>query len=646
MVEHVWNYWTLTRQEALIWLSFSKKSSRVNSLDLKALSELNLILSDIEADQTLRGLIITSEIKTVFMLGTDVHLLNTLPNTTATLHFMNQGQRILARLAALKLKTVALIEGLCFSGGLELALACHYRVAVISPYTRFGFPDIKLGLHPGWGGTVRLARLLGGVDALRMLLEGKSLSAKRAFELGLVDCLIPEEQTERAVLYYIKMAPPSHSTQRDWLRKMSHWPGIRNIIATLFRHRLRKEVNPKHYPAPYQIVSHWRKMGVSLRAFRHEALSVSHLIMTPTARALMHRYFLRQRLNMLGKKAHTNIKFVHICGLGQRGRSFAAWCALHGCIVTLHDPKPQAIAATLHQARCLFEQHFSTSSLVHTSLDRLVPDPEGHGLRRADWIIEAICEDRALKQQLFSQWETQCQPQALFVTTSAQCILSDLQKSLKNPQRLMGFHCFHSIEQSSLIEVIYSEFSDKEILEQGFAFIRQLNRLPLPVHNSPGFLINRLFFSYLLQAIRLWEQGTSAALIDRAACHFGFALGPLAFADQLGLDHCLTITKILATSLHWTVPKSLEKMVEKKQLGINTGQGFYRYPRTKPFVEKPLEKKLPRKELILSLLEPMKQEALRCLREQVVEDRDLLDAGLLFGMDFPAFRGRLLLSKN
>lgn len=646
MVEHLYNYWTVTRQEGLIWLSFLKKSSRMNSLDLKALSELNLILSQIEADPTLRGLIITSELKSVFILGTDVHLINTLPNTDAVLHFMNQGQRVLARLAALKLKTVALIEGLCFSGGLELALACHYRVAVISPYTRFGFPDIKLGLHPGWGGTVRLARLLGGVDTLRMLLDGKSLSAKRAFELGLVDCLIPAEQTQRAVRYYTNIAPKPRSTQRYWLRKMSHWPGIRNIIATLFRRRLRKQVNSKHYPAPYQIISHWRKTGVSPRAFRHEAFSVSHLAMTSTARGLMHVYFLRQRLNTLSKKARTNMKFVHIIGLGQRGGTFAAWCALHGFIVTLHDPKPQAIAATLRQAQCLFKRHLSTLSLVRAALDRLIPDPEGHGLRRADWIIEALYGDIALKQKLFSQWETQSLTHAVFATTSANSLLADLQKSLKNPKRLIGLHSFHSIERSPLIEVIYSEYSDKEILEQGFAFIRQLNRLPLPVHQSPGFLINRLFFSYLLQAIRLWEQGISAARIDRAARRFGFAVGPLTLADQLGLDHCLAITNLLATSFNWSIPESLEKMVAKQQLGTKTGQGFYCYDEVNSFAEKPLEKKLHRKELIINLLEPLKQEALRCLREQVVDDRDLLDAGLLFGMGFPAFRGRLLLSKE
>lgn len=646
MVGHTGNHWRLFQKGDIAWLAFAKENHRLNSLDLSALSELNLILDQLERARGLRGLIITSDVHNVFMVGIDLHLINALPNSEAVFHFMCQGQRILARLNTLKISTVALIQGLCLSTGLELALACRYRVAVINPRTRFGFTEIKLGLHSGWGGTVRVARLLGGIEALHLLLTGKTLSAKTALQWGLIDCLIPEEQAERAALYYAQVAPKPKSTQRATLRRLSHWPGIRNIIAALFRHQLRKKIKASSYPAPYQLLNHWQKTGVSLRAYRSEARSVSALAMTPTARELMHVHFLRQRLRLLGKKINTKTKFVHVMGVGHRGGAIAAWCALYGFEVTLQDCKPYSIALALIQAQRLFEKNLKQPHRIQAAMDRLIPDPQGYGIRRAEWIIDATCANLNFKKKLLLQWEAQNQTDALFIITSSQFILSELQKGLSNPERLIGFHCFNSIEKTSLIEVIHTTTHPKDILERAFCFVHQLNRLPLPVRNSPGFLINRLFIPYLFKAIALSEQGFSATTIDQTACHFGFAIGPLALADQIGLDRSLTMAKTFVTAFNGSIPEKLEKMVAKQQLGLKTGQGFYRYRQGVPFIEKYLAKNTTQKEIITSLLDPMIQEALRSLREQIVEDSDLLDAGLLFGFGFPAFRGGLLRYMN
>lgn len=635
--------WQIQQKEQILWLYFDKENSSSNNLDEKVLTELNSIIEEISKDKLLRGLVITSNKINGFIVGADIQAISQLKTQEKILAFIQLGQKVFAKVAALNIPTVALINGICLGGGLELALACDYRIAIDDEKTRFGLPEVLLGIHPGWGGTVRLPRLLGGPAALELILTGKTISSYQALKLGLIDQLVPSRQSERAAFYYASgKYRKKYSFFRLIWRKITNYSWMRKIISKIVQGRLSVKVNPKHYPAPYAALHLWKQYGVSKRAFSHEASSLSELALTATAKHLMRVFFLKERLKKLGKKDTTVFKHVHVIGAGTMGGDIAAWCALQGLYVTLQDREAKYIAPAMTRAYALFQKRLKAPRAIQAAMDRLLPDLAGYGVGRADIIIEAIFEDLTVKQDLFSQLEKQIKPDALLASNTSSIILEDIQQGLQHPERLIGLHFFNPVAKMPLVEVVQSAITSQNILEKGLAFVHQINRLPLPVKSSPGFLVNRLLMPYLMQAVLLLQTGISAPVIDKAAVNFGMPMGPLELADTVGLDICLAVAKILSQSLGSIVPEGLEKMVANRDLGRKTGRGFYRYKKGKPLKEKiPDDYKAP-KNLVSTLIQPMIDEAKKCLGEKVVTDSDLIDAGIIFGAGFAPFRGGLM----
>ncbi|WP_218813831.1 3-hydroxyacyl-CoA dehydrogenase NAD-binding domain-containing protein [Rickettsiella endosymbiont of Dermanyssus gallinae] len=642
MMETNTQHWRLEQKENIAWLYFDKKNSAVNTIDKSVLIELASLLTGIEKDKSIHGLIITSGKANSFIVGADIQTISFLTNEKEVFDFIRQGQLVFDQLAALKMPTVALLKGFCLGGGLELALACHYRIAIDNPQTRLGLPEVLLGIHPGWGGTVRLPRLLGAVNALQLMLTGKMLSAQAAAKVGLVNCVVPERHAETAALYYAHLQ--KRSAGFSW-KSLSNLAWIRNGIAALFHRRLVAKVNPQHYPAPYQMLAHWRQVGVSDKAFLDEAESLSQLAMTPTARHLIHIYFLRERLSQLGKKYTGTFKHVHVVGAGTMGGDIAAWCALQGMVVTLQDREPKYLAPAIRRAYALFKKRLKKPRAIQMAMDRLLPDVAGYSIRRADLVIEAIFEDLTVKQNLFRQLEAQVKPDTILATNTSSIVLEEIQQGLKQPERLIGLHFFNPVAKMPLVEVVQAKINSPEVIEKALAFVHQINRLPLPVKSSPGFLVNRLLMPYLLHAVLLLEKGIPAPVIDKAALDFGMPMGPLELADTVGLDICLAVAKILHQALQSPppLPEGLEKMVASKRLGKKTKQGFYRYDKKGQAIKEkiPDDYKVPN-DLIDRLIDPMIEEAKKCLHEKVVEDTDLLDAGMVFGTGFAPFRGGLM----
>lgn len=324
------------------------------------------------------------------------------------------------------------------------------------------------------------------------------------------------------------------------------------------------------------------------------------------------------------------------------GGDIAAWCALQGLYVTLQDREAKYISPAMTRAYALFQKRLKTLRAIQAAMDRLVPDLEGYGVRRADIIIEAIFEDLNVKQDLFRQLENQIKSDTLLASNTSSIVLEDIQQGLQNPERLIGLHFFNPVAKMPLVEVVESAITAPDIIEKGLAFVRQINRLPLPVKSSPGFLVNRLLMPYLMQSVLLLQTGIPAPVIDKAAVDFGMPMGPLELADTVGLDICLAVAKILSESLGSIIPEGLEKMVANKDLGRKTGKGFYRYKKGKPIKEKiPEDYKAPTN-LTDSLIQPMIDEAKKCLEEKVVADSDLIDAGIIFGAGFAPFRGGVM----
>lgn len=620
------------------WLTFDKQNSDVNTLDKAVLAELHKIL-DYLAVKCPRGLIIQSGKKTGFIAGADIQQFKQVETYEDAYELIDQGQVIFQKLSKMPFTTVALIQGYCLGGGLELALACDHRIAVDDPKTKLGLPEVMLGVHPGWGGTVRLPRLIGALKAMELILTGKSVSGKTAKKLGIVDVFVPFWHAKRAALYFILEEVPSR--KESVIDKFSNHPWVRPLIGKFCRNKLSKKVNPLHYPAPYAAVENWQDYGVTDEAFLVEAKSIAHLLITEQTRNLVRVFNLQEKLK---HTPHTTSSFkpqhIHVVGAGVMGGDIAAWCALKGFKVTLQDENPEAIAKSLKNASLLFQKYLKEPHLVMQAKDRLIGDLSGEGVPNADIIIEAIIEQKEAKQALFNSLEKRIKPGALLCSNTSTLPLESLSEGMENDTQLIGLHFFNPVAKMPLVEVIYSDKTDKEIVEKGSRFVRMIDKLPLEVKSSPGFLVNRILLPYLLESIKLYEEGVPKAAIDKAAVEFGMPMGPIELADSVGLDICFHALHYLKDQIPaLEIPKSLEEKIAKGELGRKTGKGYYIY-KNNHAVKEPIDKQYQIPDdatdrMVLCML----NESVACWREKIIYDADFLDAGLIFGAGFPPFRG-------
>jgi len=619
------------------WLVMDKADSKVNILSTEVMEELDhqLILA---AQQHPKGLVIASAKSTGFIAGADVKAFARIRNKTSAKKLINRGHDIFNRIASLPFPTVAMIHGHCLGGGLELALACDYRVASDDLKTRLGLPEVQLGIFPGFGGTVRSVQKLGHLKAMELMLSGRQLSARAAKSIGLVDYAGPERQLHNAAHELIMQQPPVFKP--SWTQQLAGtWP-VRPLMAAALRKQVAKKVNPQHYPAPYRLIDHWQKTaGQPLAMYASEASTVSELITSDTAQNLIRVFMLQDRLKSLASRSDLNPQHVHVVGGGVMGGDIAAWCALKGMRVTLQDRAPETISQAIQRAHALFKKKLRNPYLYRAASDRLMGDHQGLGVSKADVVIEAIYEDVAAKQELYATLEPRLKPDAVLATNTSSIPLQFLSQQLADPHRLVGLHFFNPVAKMPLIEIVSTEYTDPAAAKKAAAFALHLGKLPLPVKSSPGFLVNRVLLPYLLEAVELMDEGVPALAIDQAAVNFGMPMGPVELADTVGLDICLSVAGKMADIIHNQVPDSLSELVKKNHLGRKSGQGFYHWEKgkaAKPALSRSAEIPADLEDrLILRLV----NESIACLREGVVSDEDLLDAGIIFGTGFAPFRG-------
>jgi 3-hydroxyacyl-CoA dehydrogenase/enoyl-CoA hydratase/3-hydroxybutyryl-CoA epimerase len=634
-----YKHWRLeTDSDKILWLYFDKQNATVNTLEHEAMSELSAIVDGLKNDTNHKGLIIASGKKTGFIAGADISQFTRFPGVDEATQILRSGQRIFDKLEALKMPSVAMIDGFCVGGGLELALACHYRVAEDGPKTRLGLPEVTLGIHPGWGGTVRLPRLIGGLNGMDLILSGRSVSGKAAAKYGFVDAAVPKRHLEKAAKYYVMHQPKLHKA--TWLQELTNNVLARKVIAKFMRSKMRAKVNQEHYPSPYVALDNWEEVSVyHEQAYEREAQTCAKMFMTDTCHNLVRDFFLQERLKGLAKESHFNPQRVHVIGAGTMGGDIAAWCAMKGMTVTLQDREPKYIAPAIKRAHDLFKQKLKETHLVQKAMDRLIPDVNGYGVHNADVIIEAIYEDLAAKQALFKTLENQVKPNAILATNTSSIPLDEISSVLQMPERLVGIHFFNPVAKMQLVEVVKGQKTDSLVIDKAIGFVRKIDRLPLPVKSSPGFLVNRILMPYLLEAVLMIDEGVPPSIIDKAMLKFGMPMGPVTLADTVGLDICLSVAKYLGKYMNTPVPQRLIDMVAQGKLGRKSGEGFYLYKKGRQIrpsgvvYDKPLDDISDR--LVLRMLD----EAFACLREGVVEDADLLDAGMIFGTGFAPFRG-------
>lgn len=626
-------HWRLEENDSARVLTIDVADKSANVLSSEVMAELGQCLDQIESaiksDDKPKGLIIRSGKDSGFIFGADIKEFMSIPDAESGAELARRGQGLFNRIESLKCPTVAVIHGNCMGGGTELALACDYRIAREDEGTRIGLPEVQLGINPGFGGTVRLPRLIG-LPALNMMLTGRPLSARAAKRVGLVDDAVPERYLMKAAETIVSKRP--RRRRPSLMNRIPQWFFLRPVVARFAREQIAKVGNPEQYPAPYRILSLWTRGAGQ----KQEADSLGELMATEASRSLVHVYMLGDKLKRLGKGTPHNIKHVHVVGAGVMGGDIASWAAYKGFQVTLQDLNQEVLAKAMKRAYDLYKRKLKKPELIRPVMDRLMPDMRGDGLHKADLVIEAIVENLAIKQKVFADIEKKVKPDAILATNTSSIPLEEISEKLQNPGRLVGIHFFNPVAKMQLVEVVHGANTDETALARARSFTTALSRFPLDVKSSPGFLVNRILMPYLMEAMVMVEEGLPLADIDRAALDFGMPMGPIHLADTVGLDICLSVAEELAGPLGLEVPQKLRDMVKDGKLGKKSGSGFYQYDKKgQPQRAAGHSQAALTDRLILRQL----NEAIACLREGVVADADAVDAGMVYGTGFAPFRG-------
>ena len=638
--------WTLTREaDGIATLKLDVPGKGANTLSSAVLGELDAVLTQLEREPP-RGLVIRSGKRGGFIAGADVNEFTTLTSVAGALTLVKRGQLQCDRIAALPCPTVALLQGFALGGGLELALACRYRVGIDDGKLALGLPEVQLGIHPGFGGTVRSVQLLGVRAAMDMMLTGRTIRGDKALQMGLVDRLVKADQADATCRELIQRHPPAH--RPPLTERALSWPPVRGFIVPTLLRNVASRARREHYPAPYAIVDLWARHGARGRgAYDAEARSIAELFQTDAARSLVRVFQLQDRLKGLGSRdsaaaaAAAKIEHVHVVGAGIMGGDIAAWCALRGFTVTLQDRGKEQIRPALARAAELFAKRLPVEAERLAATARLVADVAGDGIPRADLVIEAIFENRDAKRALYAAAESRMKPGAILATNTSSLMLETLSEGLAARGRFIGLHFFNPVPQMPLVEIVAAPDSDAGVLATAAAFVRKLDKLPLPCRSAPGFLVNRVLIPYMQEGMVALEQGIAPEVIDLAATRFGMPMGPIELSDVVGLDVCKHVGEIIGEAIGRTSPLPLTKLgtlVAAKQLGRKSGQGFYPWVDGKP-VRKAADETQVTQELTDRLMLTFVNESVACLRQRVVEDADLVDAGVIFGAGFAPFRG-------
>ncbi|MBX9402466.1 enoyl-CoA hydratase/isomerase family protein [Lysobacter sp. BMK333-48F3] len=627
---------TELRADGVLVLSFDREGAPVNTFAQDVLIELDGLLERLALDPP-KGLVLRSAKSTGFIAGADIKEFQSFDQKGTVGDAIRRGQQVFQRLAELPCPTVAAIHGFCMGGGTEIALACRYRVASSDGSTRIGLPEVKLGIYPGWGGSVRLPRLVGAPAAFDLMLTGRSLSATAARAIGLVDKI-----AEPAVLVDTAAGIALNGAQRPFKQRFTAWASntwpARKILAPMLVKQVARKARKEHYPAPYALISTWERTGGGVQALlAGERKSVVKLASTPTARNLIRVFFLQERLKGQGGKDH-RIKHVHVVGAGVMGGDIAAWSAYKGFEVTLADREQRFIDGALERAQALFAKKVKDDGKRAAVAARLRSDLAGDGADAADLVIEAIIEKPEAKRELYAQVEPRLKAEALLTTNTSSIPLDELRGHIRRPAQFGGLHYFNPVALMPLVEIIRHDAMAPETEQRLAAFCKAIDKLPVPVAGSPGFLVNRVLFPYMLEAGTAFAEGIPGPAIDKAALKFGMPMGPIELIDTVGLDVAAGVGAELAPFLGLEVPAALSN-VEPGKRGKKDGQGLYKWENgraQKPELAK--DYKAPN-DLEDRLILPLINEAVACLHDGVVADPDLLDAGVIFGTGFAPFRG-------
>jgi 3-hydroxyacyl-CoA dehydrogenase/enoyl-CoA hydratase/3-hydroxybutyryl-CoA epimerase len=626
--------------EGIAWAVIDCKGASMNSLGRRPAEELGQIVKVVEAAAAkgeVKGLVLISAKESSFIAGADIREFESFDTEPKIVEVVKQTLELINRIDRLPVTVVAAIHGYCLGGGLELALACDWRVADREEATRLGFPEVKLGIFPGLNGTVRSIQAAGPMDAMTVMLTGRMLRPSAAKAIGLVDQLVPTLHNLRWAARKAVLQK-RHSKDAPWWKKLMLKQPVRSLLAKQMRAKTAEKVREEHYPAPFRLIDLFEKYGDDpVRMKIAETEMFTPLMASEASRNLRRVFKLSEMLKDEAPKGGFKPRKVHVIGAGTMGGDIAAWCVVQGMQASLQDLDEGQIGKARARAKGLFKRHLRTPVAIETATARLIADPDGKQIKHADVVIEAIVERLDVKQKLFQQLERDVKPGAVLATNTSSLRLEDIAKPLSDPGRLVGLHFFNPVAQLPLVEVVRGEQTREDEVRKACAFVTAINKLPLIVKSCPGFLVNRVLAPYMMEAVRRYQLGEPRDKIDQAALKFGMPMGPLELMDLVGLDIANHVGEELDLAPAGDNP--LNTLVKQGKLGKKTGEGFYVWEQGKPKREEATYDQAELERLGRELVTPMLDEAERALKDGVVTNADHVDAGVIFGTGFAPFRG-------
>ncbi|WP_420809537.1 fatty acid oxidation complex subunit alpha FadJ [Alteromonas hispanica] len=654
---------SLTKQDnGVAILSMDVPGESMNTLKAEFGDEISAMLDDIEQDNSIKGVVVISGKSNSFVAGADISMLAACKTAEDATKIAAGGQAVFDRIESMKATFVAAIHGPALGGGLELALACHYRVCTDSSKTQVGLPEVQLGLLPGSGGTQRLPRLIGIQQAMKMMLTGSPARAKQAKKYGIVDDVVPESVLlDVAEQFALKRKPEREAPQKGLMNKMLETTGPgRNIMFKKAREATFSKTKG-NYPAPGFIIDVIETgMTEGMKAgLKAEAEAFGKLVMTPESFQLRQIFFATTEMkkeNGVEGVTPAKVNKAGVLGGGLMGGGIAFVTSTKaGVPVRIKDVRAEGIANAMKYSYDILnkkvKKRFIRNSEMQKQLSLLTGTLDYSGYKDIDIVVEAVFEDLDLKQKMVADIEENCKETTIFASNTSSIPITQIAAKAKRPENVIGLHYFSPVDKMPLAEVIAHETTSDEVISSTVEFAKKQGKTPVVVKDGAGFYVNRILAPYMNEAANLILDGEPIEHIDKSLVKFGFPVGPVKLLDEVGIDVGTKIIPFLVEAFgeRFTAPSAFDKVLADGRKGKKNKKGFYDYEGKKPgkevdesiyeLLSLSPSSKLSEKEVAERCVLMMLNEAARCLDEGVIRNARDGDIGAIFGIGFPPFLG-------